>query len=142
MKANSTLKTKSTLLESFLAEEERGLNGQRLCCVVNLSQKRILWEELFKLWFSIDVDFWCVLGDFNSPREAYERKGSGLVDSDHSPMLLNASGDIDTIGQTLLTNSLFPFFYLVYALFDCFVTNPAQRSLPLHQQLVSKPIDR
>ncbi|KAF1860263.1 hypothetical protein Lal_00037601 [Lupinus albus] len=52
---------------------------------------------------------------------------------------LSAPGDVGTIGRTPLPNSLFLLFYLFYALFDCFVTNAAQLSLPLHQQLVSEP---
>jgi hypothetical protein len=53
------------------------------CVVVNiyspcdLHKKRLLWKELLELKTRLSqVEFWCLLGDFNAFAERNERKGA------------------------------------------------------------------
>jgi hypothetical protein len=79
-------KVKSSLIFSFVGDGFVGvclnlLDENRVCYVVNvyakcnIQDKRRLWGNLLMSKEGFGEGLWCVLGDFNSVRDTYERRG-------------------------------------------------------------------
>lgn len=73
--------------QNFICISGRKLDDGSLCVFLNVYApcdrigKRALWNSLIDLKNSLNVDNWCVLGDFNAVRYPEERKGQGSMSS-------------------------------------------------------------
>ncbi|KAK7281208.1 hypothetical protein RIF29_08984 [Crotalaria pallida] len=82
--------------EGFVAVQGVWYVGRMQCVVViiyspcNLTDKRKLWAEIYQLKCSSAIQFWCVMGDFNTIRDRAERRGSVLSVDTRGMRLFNS----------------------------------------------------